>query len=68
MKQLHSADPAKNNAGGRTVALDFAGLNRTRMGRRLAIGLAIFAFIAIPAVVSIATRSANDSTIQFADG
>ena len=68
MKQLHSADPAKNNAGGRTVSLDSAGLNRARMGRRIRVGLAIFAFIAIPTVASIATQGGNDSTTQFADG
>ena len=68
MKHLHLDDPAKNNAGGRTVAPDFAGLNRARIGRRIRVGLAIFAFIAIPTVASIATRGANESTIQFADG
>ena len=68
MNQLHAANPAKSNAGGRAVSRDFAGLNRSRLNRRITVGLALFAFVAIPSIATIATRGGNDSTVQFADG
>jgi len=68
MNQLHAANPAKSNAGGRASSRDFAGLNRSRLNRRITVGLALFAFVAIPSIATIATRGGNDSTVQFADG
>ena len=67
MNFLKDSDPASDAFSARSDSPDFARLHRVRMARKLSVGFAVLAAVAVPVVTNFVGRGSDNSQNQLAE-